>query len=452
MDNFTFVTASGTDLTSNILGPSASLYLPNKMFSDFDIIGSSSEESSSVELLPELDNITGNVSDFSEYGGDDFLGSYDWTADMLMRYSPSTSAIYCIAYTVIFMMGIVGNSFVVAVVLRNPRMRTVTNYFIVNLALADILVLLFCLPATLLSNLFIPWMLGKFMCKAVSYLQGVAVSASINTLVAVSADRFLAICYPLKCQMSRKSARRVIIVIWLFSLTIAFPWVLYFTLNPIDPNLPHIMICAENWPDETSEIAYFVIANLCLCYLIPLFIITACYLAIWFKVWKRNIPGACEHSNTKTGKHVKLQVELVMQRSKLKVAKMMVVVVVIFVISWLPLYCIFARVKLGGPMVAGSFEERLFMVTAPIAQWLGASNSCINPVLYAFFNKKYRTGFMAIIRSRKCCGVIRYEPSYSTASNFYRNATQRTTANRVTTRHDTQYEYFNSIAVNPNQL
>lgn len=48
-----------------------------------------------------------------------------------------------------------GNSCVVAVVVRSPRMRTVTNYFIVNLALADILVLVFCLPATLLANLFI---------------------------------------------------------------------------------------------------------------------------------------------------------------------------------------------------------------------------------------------------------------------------------------------------------
>ena len=54
-----------------------------------------------------------------------------------------------------FITSTTGNSCVVAVVVRSPRMRTVTNYFIVNLALADILVLVFCLPATLLANLFI---------------------------------------------------------------------------------------------------------------------------------------------------------------------------------------------------------------------------------------------------------------------------------------------------------
>lgn len=72
-----------------------------------------------------------------------------------LRHSPSVSMIMIIGYTIVFLVGIVGNSFVVAIVWKSPRMRTVTNYFIVNLALADILVLLFCLPATLVGNLFI---------------------------------------------------------------------------------------------------------------------------------------------------------------------------------------------------------------------------------------------------------------------------------------------------------
>lgn len=71
------------------------------------------------------------------------------------RHSSSISVILTLAYTIVFFVGIVGNSFVVAIVCRSPRMRTVTNYFIVNLAFADILVLLFCLPATLIGNLFI---------------------------------------------------------------------------------------------------------------------------------------------------------------------------------------------------------------------------------------------------------------------------------------------------------
>uniref|UniRef100_A0A182TBN2 G-protein coupled receptors family 1 profile domain-containing protein n=1 Tax=Anopheles maculatus TaxID=74869 RepID=A0A182TBN2_9DIPT len=119
------------------------------------------------------------------------------------------------------------------------------------------------------------------------------------------------------------------------------------------------------------------------------------------------------------------------QKSKIKVVKMLVVVVILFVLSWLPLYVIFARIKLGGALE--SSEEELLQIATPIAQWLGASNSCINPILYAFFNKKYRKGFAAIIRSRKCCGRLRYYETVAIASSststrkssHYHNSTKR---------------------------
>ncbi len=82
---------------------------------------------------------------------------------------------------------------------------------------------------------------------------------------------------------------------------------------------------------------------------------------------------------------------------------------ILFVISWLPLYSIFAVIKLGGPIESDSFQEKILMIMAPLAQWLGASNSCINPMLYCFFNKKYRNGFMALLRSRKCCGNSNFQ-------------------------------------------
>lgn len=76
-------------------------------------------------------------------------------SDFLYRHSGTMTIVYCIAYVIVFVVGLVGNSFVIAVVLRMRNMRTVTNYFIVNLAIADILVIVFCLPATLMSNIFV---------------------------------------------------------------------------------------------------------------------------------------------------------------------------------------------------------------------------------------------------------------------------------------------------------
>ena len=81
--------------------------------------------------------------------------SIDQVPDRLYRHSMAMSAVYCIAYIFVFVVGLIGNSFVIAVVYRSPRMRTVTNFFIVNLAVADVLVIVFCLPATLMSNIFV---------------------------------------------------------------------------------------------------------------------------------------------------------------------------------------------------------------------------------------------------------------------------------------------------------
>jgi hypothetical protein len=76
--------------------------------------------------------------------------------------------------------------------------------------------------------------MGWVICKTVSYLQGVSVSASINTLVAISVERCLAICYPLKWQMTSRACRVVLAIIWTFSLTITLPWAIFFGLQPLE--------------------------------------------------------------------------------------------------------------------------------------------------------------------------------------------------------------------------
>lgn len=154
--------------------------------------------------------------------------------------------------------------------------------------------------------------------------------------------------------------------------------------------------CTEEWPDPYSESVYFVIAHLCMCYILPLILISICYLLIWRRVEKRALIGEA-HAHG----------EQVIQRSKMKVIKMLLVVIILFACSWLPLYLIFTRLKLGGEL--NHIENTLIEIFLPIAQWLGTSNSCINPILYAFFNKKFRAGFKAIISSRSCCSTLRYD-------------------------------------------
>lgn len=74
-------------------------------------------------------------------------------------------------HTMVFVTGLVGNAFVCLAVYRNHSMRTVTNYFIVNLAVADFMVILFCLPATVLWDVTETWFLGDALCKILLYFQ-----------------------------------------------------------------------------------------------------------------------------------------------------------------------------------------------------------------------------------------------------------------------------------------
>lgn len=74
-------------------------------------------------------------------------------------------------HSLVFVIGLIGNMLVCIAVYRNHTMRTVTNYFIVNLALADFMVILFCLPPTVLWDVTETWFLGDAMCKFLLYFQ-----------------------------------------------------------------------------------------------------------------------------------------------------------------------------------------------------------------------------------------------------------------------------------------
>lgn len=149
-------------------------------------------------------------------------------------------------------------------------------------------------------------------------------------------SRFLAIWWPLKLQLSKKRARIMIGCIWIVALSTTIPWALFFQLVPLYQD-SDILLCREVWPPGLDGSMYFLIANVFACYLVPMSLISLCYILIWIKVSKRSIPGDSKDA----------QMDRMQQKSKIKVVKMLIAVVILFVLSWLPLYLIFARIKFG---------------------------------------------------------------------------------------------------------
>lgn len=113
-----------------------------------------------------------NDSD-SEYGDENCLSNADYEKFLIDNYVKPTQLEWCFIplFGVLFIIGLVGNFLVTFVVVRNPTMRTITNIFLVNLAVADFLVILLCLPFTVLWDITNTWFFGTTVCKFIVYVQ-----------------------------------------------------------------------------------------------------------------------------------------------------------------------------------------------------------------------------------------------------------------------------------------
>lgn len=102
----------------------------------------------------------------------DVLPSNDSNQEFEYNFQPNAFE-WCLlifAFT-IFVIGIIGNLLVIIVVAKNAHMRTITNIFIVNLAIGDFLVILICLPPSVITDIAGNWWFGETMCKIIPYVQ-----------------------------------------------------------------------------------------------------------------------------------------------------------------------------------------------------------------------------------------------------------------------------------------
>ncbi|XP_026641004.1 kiSS-1 receptor isoform X1 [Microtus ochrogaster] len=114
-------------------------------------------------------------------------------------------------FAALMLLGLVGNSLVIYVICRHKHMRTVTNFYIANLAATDVTFLLCCVPFTALLYPLPAWVLGDFMCKFVNYIQQVSVQATCATLTAMSVDRWYVTVFPLRA-LHRRTPRLALAV------------------------------------------------------------------------------------------------------------------------------------------------------------------------------------------------------------------------------------------------
>ncbi|KAH3871656.1 tachykinin-like peptides receptor 99D [Dreissena polymorpha] len=282
--------------------------------------------------------------------------------------------IFFVAFAAILLISAGGNLVVIWIVLAHKRMRTVTNYFLVNLALADFLISQLNLPFTFLYLLYQDWWFGTFFCKLSCFISPCTISASVLTFMAIAVDRYIAILYPLRPRMPKRHVVLAIIFIWLCSVALAFPNIIYFETAPY----PGGSVCDITWPKET-DLAYHYLL-LVLNYLFPLLTLVSAYSRVGLELW----------GSRAIGEETSIQTDRV--KSKRKVVKMMIVVVLIFAICWLPMHTYFLLTSYYNSITEYEYIQQIYIIIYLMAM----SNSMYNPIIYGWINARFREGFMHV--------------------------------------------------------
>lgn len=169
-------------------------------------------------------NLTDNLTEVSFCGNVTFqiLGEEE---PEVMVMENIVSIVVPILFGLIVILGLFGNALVVIVVAANQQMRSTTNLLIINLAIADLLFIIFCVPFTATDYILPFWPFGDVWCKMVQYLIVVTAYASVYTLVLMSLDRFLAVVHPIASMSVRteKNAITAILVTWIVIVVASIP-------------------------------------------------------------------------------------------------------------------------------------------------------------------------------------------------------------------------------------
>ena len=290
-----------------------------------------------------------------------------------------------IFYGLIVIIGVIGNMLVVVVVVSNKQMRNTTNLLIINLAAADLLFIIICVPFTAAIYVLPVWPFGEVWCKIYQYMVNVTAYASVYTLVCMSLDRYLAVVHPLRSMTIRteRNANIVISLMWVVILIVNFPTALDHGLITYRM-LGEERVACLNLHIQEPKAQMMYASFFTFGYLVPLLSVSILYGFMLNRLLYRAIPGKGSQSSESI-------------RSKKRVTYMVIIVVVIFALCWLPIQVIFLMLYVFNNYPEGTIFTAIKLVSSCLAYM----NSCVNPFLYAFLSENFRKSFRKILCGQK---------------------------------------------------
>lgn len=200
--------------------------------------------------------------------------------DKALPFSSKLSVATAIIYLTVFIVGLLGNTLVIYVVVRYAKMKTVTNMYILNLAVADELYIL-GIPFLGTQSVLSYWLYGEFLCKVCMTADAMSQFTSIFCLTAMSIDRYLAVVHPIRSAKWRRPqvAKVFNCMVWVLSFLVVLPVTIYSDVQD------RFNSCNMSWPDPHDLWStVFILYTAILGFFAPLLVICLCYLLIVIKV------------------------------------------------------------------------------------------------------------------------------------------------------------------------
>ncbi|NXF08753.1 NPBW1 protein, partial [Smithornis capensis] len=284
-----------------------------------------------------------------------------------------------IIYSVICVVGLTSNTAVIYVILKAPKMKTVTNIFILNLAIADELFTL-VLPINIADYLLLQWPFGEFMCKLIISIDQYNIFSSIYFLTVMSIDRYLVVVATTKSRKmsyhTYRAAKIVSLCFWFFVTVIILPFTVFAKIHKEQGHSQCVFVFPQ---PESAWWKGSQIYTLILGFVIPVSTICTLYTTMLCRLRHRQL-----HCNAKA-----------LDKAKKKVTLMVVIILAVCLFCWTP-YHLSTVVAL----VTDIPQTPLIIGISYFITSLSYANSCFNPFLYAFLDDSFRRSFRKLIGHR----------------------------------------------------
>ena len=298
------------------------------------------------------------------------------------------------AYCLIFVVSLIGNSFICIIVYKTKTMRKPINFLIVNMAMSDLLFPIFLFPWSLASLYVDSWLVsgpfGLALCKLSWFLPNVSTVISIQSLILIAVDRFGAVAFPLRSPViSTKMSPFFILATWIVGIATCSPYLLSLKLVEKDGKL----MCAMRWSKafgESSSFAHYMLSVYVVVIFIPFALLTILYTIIVCKLNSKKIPG--EQSTSADEQRIK---------TNRRVVKMAIAIAVAFLLCWSP-------ISIFNLLNFFAWERRLpCSIPVHVFKWISIfmaqANCAINPWICFTLSGKYRQGVKRLL---KCCAAL----------------------------------------------